>query len=97
MKLDMAQVRHVAKLARLQLSDAEEIAAQSQLSAILDAMDELAAFDSVKATSVQKDIAASSTDHLRADEVADQLGADEALSNAPRKYEASFAVPRVIE
>ena len=93
MKLDRAQVTHVAKLARLALDDAELQRAQVQLSAILEAVDVL--------TTAQREgppvAEAEAPAHLRDDTVAAELSETETVANAPAKHGASFTVPRVIE
>lgn len=94
MKLSAQQVHHVARLARLELTEAEKLAAQTQLSAILDAVDVLAAFETLPAPATDSTAA---TSHLREDVVTSHLGSDQTLANAPAKHDTSFAVPRVIE
>ena len=95
MKLDLAQVRHVAKLARLALTPEEEARFQAQLSQVLDAVDALAQVDT---TGVAPTTFAQPGDvHLRADEAKGELPVEQALANAPQKEGTSFAIPRVIE
>ncbi|MDP1827127.1 MAG: Asp-tRNA(Asn)/Glu-tRNA(Gln) amidotransferase subunit GatC [Archangium sp.] len=95
MKLELEQVRHVAKLARLSLTSDEETRFATQLSAVLDAVEALSAVDTdgVPPTT----FAIASATHARPDEVRDELPADVALANAPQKEGSSFAIPRVIE
>ena len=95
MKLELAQVRHVAKLARLSLSAEEETQFATQLSAVLDAVDALSTVntDGVPPTT----FAIASVTHVRPDEVRDELSVQDALKNAPQKEGSSFAIPRVIE
>jgi aspartyl-tRNA(Asn)/glutamyl-tRNA(Gln) amidotransferase subunit C len=95
MKLSLEQVRHVASLARLALTPEEEARAQSQLSAILEAVDTLASLDTtdVPPTSHVLD----SSQRLRADEVVAPLSLDQVLGNAPAKQGTSFVIPAVIE
>ena len=95
MKLELAQVRHVAKLARLSLSAEEETQFATQLSAVLDAVDALSTVntDGVPPTTC----AIASVTHVRPDEVRDELSVQDALKNAPQKEGSSFAIPRVIE
>lgn len=93
MKLELEQVRHVAKLARLALTPEEETRFSTQLSAVLDAVDSLA---EVNTEGVPPTVFATSTPP-RPDEVHDELPVDVALANAPRKEATSFAIPKVIE
>lgn len=95
MKLDPAQVRHVAKLARLALSPEEETQFGAQLSQVLEAVEQLA---SVDCTGVPPTVfAVTSVAHTRPDEVRDELAVKDALANAPQKVGTSFAIPKVIE
>jgi aspartyl-tRNA(Asn)/glutamyl-tRNA(Gln) amidotransferase subunit C len=95
MKLTLAQVRHVANLARLELTPEEEGRFATQLSAILEAVDQLAALDTtgVPPTSSVADVAPPS----RPDEAGTMLTPEEALANAPLRVGTSFAIPRVLE
>jgi aspartyl-tRNA(Asn)/glutamyl-tRNA(Gln) amidotransferase subunit C len=95
MKLDLAQVRHVAKLARLSLTAEEEARFSTQLSAVLDAVDALSAVNTEGVPPTTFAIA--SATHARPDEVKDELSVEAALKNAPQKEGGSFAIPRVIE
>lgn len=95
MKLEPAQVRHVAKLARLALSAEEEARFGAQLSAVLDAVEALAAVDTEGVPPTTFAIA--SATHARPDEVREELPVEAALKNAPQKDGTSFALPRVIE
>lgn len=93
--ITLAQVRHVAKLARLELTAAEEQKTLAQLQQILDAVKTLEAVDT-------KDVAPTyqvnlEGGFLRADAPTPGLPIDEALKNAPRKVGDHFAVPRIIE
>ncbi|XXF79531.1 Asp-tRNA(Asn)/Glu-tRNA(Gln) amidotransferase subunit GatC [Myxococcaceae bacterium GXIMD 01537] len=95
MKLTLEQVRHVASLARLSLSPEEEQRYSTQLSAILDAVNQLQELDvsAVEPTS-HATLAASL---LREDVHVASLPPDKALANAPARMGTSFAVPKIIE
>ena len=95
MKLELAQVRHVAKLARLSLSAEEETQFATQLSAVLDAVDALSTVDTQGIPPTT--FAITSVTHARPDEVKDELTVEAALKNAPQQEASSFAIPRVIE
>lgn len=94
MKLELAQVRHVAKLARLALTPDEESRLATQLSAVLEAVELLATVDTQGVPPTTFAIA--NPAHARPDEVHGELSVDEALRNAPQKVGTSFAIPRVI-
>lgn len=95
MKLTSQQVRHVAALARLSLSPEEEEKYGGQLSAILDAVEQLSELstDSVEPTSH----ATMAEGAWRKDEPLPSLSAEKALMNAPAKVGTSFAVPKILE
>lgn len=95
MKLSVEQVRHVARLARLALTPEEEARLQGQLSAILDAVEQLSAVDTtgVPPTTFAVPTAA----HARPDVPRDELPVERALANAPQVVGTAFAIPRVIE
>ena len=95
MSLTLEEVRHVASLARLSLTAEEEVLMRTQLSAILDAVDELSKVDTsaVEPTSH----AAGEVSPWRTDDVRPSFPPEKALGNAPAKVGTSFAVPRIIE
>ncbi len=95
MKLTLEQVHHVAKLARLHLTEAEERAHQAQLQQVLDAFQALEALDT-------KDVPPTHHVNLEPTELRDDvpeapLPVEQALANAPERAGTSFAVPKVIE
>ena len=71
MKLELEQVRHVAKLARLSLSPDEEARFATQLSAVLDAVEALSTVDTEGVPPTTFAIA--SPTHARPDEAQDEL------------------------
>lgn len=95
MKLTLEQVRHVAALARLSLTPEEEQRYQSQLSAILDAVEQLKALDTERVEPTSH--ATLAGDILRADEAVPSLDPQKGLANAPAKAGTSFAVPKILE
>jgi aspartyl-tRNA(Asn)/glutamyl-tRNA(Gln) amidotransferase subunit C len=93
--LDTAQVRHVAKLAALSLTEDEAARLARELSAIVAYVAQLDAVDtsSVPATAhVQLDRMP-----LRADEPVACLSHEDALAQAPRVEEDGFAVPAFVD
>ena len=87
------QVRHVANLARLGLSDEEVGRMGGQLDAILESIEKIGELDlaDVPPTSNPLDL----TNVLRPDEPRAELPRLEALSNAPDPVDEQFAVPRI--
>jgi len=88
-------VEHVARLARLALSDAEVERMREQLSGILAYIDTLRALDTagVEPTSHAVPL----VNVMRDDEPRPGLSQDEALANAPDRSDVFFRVPRIIE
>jgi aspartyl-tRNA(Asn)/glutamyl-tRNA(Gln) amidotransferase subunit C len=88
------EVRHLADLARIDLSDAELDHLAPQLAVILDSVasiSEVAAAD-VSPTSHPLPL----TNVFRDDVVRPSLSAEEALSGAPEVEDQRFSVPRIL-
>jgi aspartyl-tRNA(Asn)/glutamyl-tRNA(Gln) amidotransferase subunit C len=88
------EVRELALLARLRLSDEEVARMTGDLDAILDYVDALRALDTDKDEPMTHAVPFDCP--LRADEVAPSLPVDEALANAPRRQDRFFQVPRIM-
>ena len=88
-------VEHVARLARLALTEAESARMQEQLSGILAYIDTLRALDTtgVEPTSHAVPL----VNVMRADETRPSLSPEAALANAPDRSDGFFRVPRIIE
>ena len=95
MSVDTATVRHIARLARLQMSDAEVEAMVPELNNILGWVEQLGEVntDGVEPLTAVIDQAL----RLREDRVTDGGIRDEVLANAPEAQHGFFAVPKVIE
>jgi aspartyl-tRNA(Asn)/glutamyl-tRNA(Gln) amidotransferase subunit C len=95
MKITREQVRHVAALARLELSSEEEERIAGELEAILGYVDKLNELDvaNVEPTSHVFDVGAA----FREDEVFNRPAVDELLANAPDRWQDFFRVPKIIE
>ena len=93
--IQASEVRHIAKLARLQLADQEVEVYTEQIDRILGFFDQLAALDTsgVPPTSHPLPVA----NALRADVERASLGVDEVLANAPQPESDMFRVPRILE
>ncbi|HEX3902583.1 MAG TPA: Asp-tRNA(Asn)/Glu-tRNA(Gln) amidotransferase subunit GatC [Polyangia bacterium] len=88
------EVRELAVLARLALSDQEVARMTGDLDAILDYVDAMRELDT---TGVEPMTHAVPFDcPLRADQVAPSLSVEEALRNAPRREASFFQVPRIV-
>ncbi|HET9428978.1 MAG TPA: Asp-tRNA(Asn)/Glu-tRNA(Gln) amidotransferase subunit GatC [Allosphingosinicella sp.] len=95
MSVDTQTVRHIAKLARISVSDAEVEALAPELSNILGWIEQL---QEVNVDGVEP-MTAVIPNHLRLrdDVIADGGIRDEVLRNAPAAEHGFFAVPKVIE
>ena len=98
MKITEQEVRYVAGLANLNLSDAEVARFQGDLDQILEHMDKLNELDTGGAAPMSQVLyEAADTATLRADEPAAPLGNQAALANAPDPGAGYYKVPLVIE
>jgi len=95
MALGREEVRHIALLARLALSDAEEVALTEQLGHILEHFEKLAALDTtdVEPTAHVVDMQPA----YRDDVVSNPQGPEELRANAPARDGDFFKVPKIIE
>jgi len=97
-KITEKEVRYVAGLANLQLTDAEVGKLQSDLNGILDHMDKLKEIDTTGVDPMAQVLFdAGETATLREDVVIPPLGNEAALGNAPQPGAGYFKVPLVIE
>ena len=88
-------VAYVAKLARLNLTDAETELFQKQLGDVLKYADKLRAVDVSHVEAAAHAIPVFNV--FREDEPRDWFTAEQALSNAPRKANNLFIVTKVVE
>jgi aspartyl-tRNA(Asn)/glutamyl-tRNA(Gln) amidotransferase subunit C len=93
--LSRDDVRHVARLARLGLSDAEVVELEGDLNHILEQYAVLADIDTDAIAPTAQTIALETI--LREDVVRPGLGVEEALANAPRRHGNHVIVPAVID
>ncbi len=89
------EVRHVAMLARLGLTDEEVEMMRAQLAQVLDYIAMLSEVDTSAVEPTAQVLAQSNV--MRADTPHPSMPVDEVLRNAPRKEEAFFRVPAVLE
>ena len=97
MALTLDEVRRVAALARLKLSEEEERLFAGQLSAILEHVRELEALDVSGVPPMTHALAEGEAVALRPDVPEAGLTPEEALANAPAREGTCFKVPRIIE
>ena len=95
MSVSIEQVRHIAGLARIAMSDEEIARLAPELNNILGWVEQLGEVDTdgvePLATVIDQKM------RLREDEVTEGDQRDEILANAPRAEHGFFAVPKVIE
>ena len=95
MSVTPEQVRHIANLARIAMSDEELERFVPELNNILDWVEQLGEVDTdgvePLATVIEQKL------RLRDDKVTDGDRRDEILANAPAAEHGFFAVPKVIE
>lgn len=95
MSVDSRTVRRVAKLARLQLADADVAGLEAELNKILGWIDQLQAVDTDAVEPMA--VVIPTRAQWRTDAVTEGNQRDAILANAPASAHGFFAVPRVIE
>ncbi len=94
-KITRKEVEHVARLARLELSEDEKVRMTDQLDAILGYFDSLSRLDTSEVEPMTTVIPMVSV--MRDDEVRPSLPLEQALAGAPEREDEFFRVPRIIE
>lgn len=92
--IDNEQIKHIAKLARLVVTEEEMVVFTKQIGSILEYVETLSSAD----TDGVEPMASVSPRHdpLRNDEIRDSLPREELLQNGPNVKNGYFAVPKVI-
>ena len=95
MSITIRDVEHVAKLARLSLTDQEKEMFTQQLNAILTYADKLNSLDTegVEPTSHVMPL----SNVLRSDEARPSWPVEQVVKNAPEEEDGQFKVPAVLE
>ncbi len=94
-KIDQTQVRKVAKLSRLELTEAEVEEFTGQLSAILDYVEKMNELDTTDVEPLAHCLPISNV--FRQDIARESLGTEKALANAPQRDEEFFKVPKILD
>jgi len=94
-KIDQDQVRKVAKLSRLALSETEVEEFTGQLSAILDYVEKMNELDTTGVEPLAHCLPVSNV--LREDSPKESLGTERVLANAPQRDEEFFKVPKILD
>jgi len=92
--IDVNQVRYIAHLARLELSEEEEKRFTHQLARILSYVEKLRELDTSNVPPTSHVLPVKNV--FREDELGFSLSPREALSNAPLRKNNLFKVPRII-
>lgn len=92
--MDIEQVNHVARLARLKLSDGDAAAMTEQLGKVLDYITVLNEVDTDGVEPMVHAIEVRNA--FRADEVTDSIDREQALQNAPATDGGCFLVPDIL-
>ena len=98
--MDRAQIRHVAELAELSLTEEEEAKMAEEVGRILSYAKELEAIDTADVAPtahVAGIVPKAAGDGWRPDEPLPSLSHDDALAQAPRAEHGGFAVPTFVE
>ncbi len=95
MKLSREEVLHIARLARLGLTETEVDRLREQLSDILENFEILQQVDTSNVPPTAQSVALQNV--MREDEVAPSLSPKEVLDNAPREEGGCFRVRAVLE
>ncbi len=94
-RITRKEVDHVARLARLALSEEERELMTRQLDRILGYVDKLNELDTAQVEPTSHVIPMENV--MREDAVRPSLAQDDALANAPNRDGTFFRVPRIIE
>jgi aspartyl-tRNA(Asn)/glutamyl-tRNA(Gln) amidotransferase subunit C len=94
-KITLEQVRHVARLARLELSPADEERLRADMDEMLAYVDKLNELDTSKVAPTSQVGEAGMP--MRDDEVTNRPAAEAMLANAPSREHDYFKVPKIIE
>jgi aspartyl-tRNA(Asn)/glutamyl-tRNA(Gln) amidotransferase subunit C len=95
MGIDRSAVDHIARLARLDLSEEERTRMQEELAQILAHAEKIQELDLEGIPPTSHSVPLSNV--MRADQVAPSLSQEDALANAPAAEDGRFKVPRIIE
>ncbi len=95
MAVTIQEVERIAKLAKLEFTDAEKQTLTRHLNEIITYMEKLNELDTTNVEPLSQVLDLANV--MREDEVKPSLSRDDALRNAPARTEEFFKVPKVIE
>ncbi|MCD8024079.1 MAG: Asp-tRNA(Asn)/Glu-tRNA(Gln) amidotransferase subunit GatC [Candidatus Gastranaerophilales bacterium] len=91
--IEIKDVEHVAKLARLELSDDEKVKFSKQLGDVLKYMEQLNEVDTTGVEPMNHPIDFSNV--MREDVVVSEFSREELMANAPEAEQDFFKVPKI--
>ena len=94
-KIDSEQVRKTAKLARLELTDAEVDQFSGQLNAVLEYVEKMNELDTDNVEPLAHCLPVSNC--FREDVIVESLGSERTLANAPQRDGQFFKVPKILD
>ena len=94
-RIDQSQVRKVAKLARLDLTDDEVVRFGTNLSDIVSYIEKLNELDVENVEPLAHCLPIHNV--FRRDIVKESLGSERTIANAPQRYKTYFKVPKVLD
>jgi aspartyl-tRNA(Asn)/glutamyl-tRNA(Gln) amidotransferase subunit C len=94
MEISNEQVRHIAKLSALNLSDEEVVRYGRDLSNVIGYMEKLNALDTSSITAAEHAMPVPLK--MRPDTIISSLDRDEMVKNAPKSEDGYFVVPKVV-
>ena len=99
MSLDLEQIRRIARLARIAVSDAEAADTAARLNGLLALIDELQAVDTsgIEPMAHALDLQLSIAQRLREDKAVEPDRRDDFQASAPAVQDGLYLVPRVVE
>jgi aspartyl-tRNA(Asn)/glutamyl-tRNA(Gln) amidotransferase subunit C len=95
MSLKLADVHRIARLARIEITDAQARESAAQLNDILAMIERIGRVDTSGVAPMSHPL--DGVQRLRPDEVTDTPDTDRTLANAPVQRDGLFLVPRVVE
>ena len=95
MSLDKATVARIAKLARIEVGEADQERLASELSGILDWVEQLGEVDTSDVPPMTSVVEMNLK--ARDDRISDGNRQDDVLKNAPKAAHGFFVVPKVVE
>ena len=95
MSLNLADVRRIAGLARIEIDEAQTLEAAGQLNNILAMIERISRVDTAGVAPMSHPL--DGVQRLRSDAVTETPDREQTMANAPARQDGLFLVPRVVE